>query len=64
VLGLGNKVDRLAWQHPVGHGEQKEITEFPDTIIGRQHHEKSPVPRYYFLDENERESARKAMQGS
>jgi len=47
----------------VGNSEQKEITEFPDTIIGRQHHEKSPVPRYYFLNENERESARKAMQG-
>lgn len=48
----------------VGAGEQKEITEFPDTIIGNKHHEKSPVPRYYFLNDRERETARKAMQGS
>lgn len=48
----------------IGNAEQKEITEFPDTIIGNQHHEKLPVPRYYFLDESERERARKAMGGN
>lgn len=46
-----------------GNGGQKEITEFPDTIISRNLVRKRKLSRYYFLDESDRVEAIKALKG-
>lgn len=46
-----------------GSGEAREITDFPDTIINERLIAKRDLVRYYFLSEEDRTSAEKAMEG-
>jgi HD superfamily phosphohydrolase len=46
-----------------GDGGIREITEFPDTIISKVLMQKRNLVRYYFLTEEERHIAEKAMRG-
>ncbi len=46
-----------------GHGDVKEILEFPDTIISNWLTKKRDLVRYYFLNENDRTEAARKMRG-
>lgn len=47
-----------------GAGEDKEITEFPDTIISPWLTKKKNLVRYYFLDDHDRDEAERMMRGA
>lgn len=47
-----------------GHGQQKEIHEFADTIISSRLTKKIPLIRYYFLSAEAKLVAEKAMRGN
>jgi uncharacterized protein len=46
-----------------GSGEAREITDFPDTIVSKKLTAKQDLVRYYFLFEEDRAAAEKAMNG-
>jgi hypothetical protein len=46
-----------------GNGGVQEITKFPDTIISSQHQSARKLIRYYFLVDEDKASAEKAMKG-